>query len=276
MKSLFELAVGSIQGKEHLRLAKNNQDAYHTLSNEQYTIAVVCDGCSSGQHSEVGAQIGVRLIVEMLAKALSSQLIQENQTIPREILEQVQQDLLSQIGSLTKTMGGNWLQTLKDYFLFTIVGVVITATDLLVFSLGDGVIIINGQELELGSVTDNAPPYLAYGLSCEVPSQDWLFQVHSLPPLEEVESILIGTDGVRELIKAAQAKLPGKQELVGSIEQFWQQDRYFTNPDQVRRRLSLINREVTKFNSQRQQFHKQVGLLPDDTTLVVLRRKCAR
>ena len=274
MKSLFELAVGSIQGREHLRLAKNNQDAYHILSNEQYTIAVICDGCSSGQHSEVGAQIGVRLIVEMLARALSSQLLKENQSIPRNALEQVPLDLLSQIGSLTLAMGGNWLQTLKDYFLFTIVGVVITATDLLVFSLGDGVIIINGQELALGSGTDNAPPYLAYGLSCEVPSQDYLFQVHSSPPLEEVESILIGTDGVRDLIKAAQRQLPGKQELVGSISQFWQQDRYFTNPDQVRRRLSLINREVTKFDSQTQQLHKQVGLLPDDTTLVVLRRKC--
>ncbi len=274
MKSLFELAVGSIQGREHLRLAKNNQDAYHILTNEQYTIAVICDGCSSGQHSEVGAQIGVRVIVEMLARALSNQLIPENQSIPRNLLEQVHQDLLSQIGSLTKAMGGNWLQTLKDYFLFTIVGVVITATDLLVFSLGDGVIIINGQELDIGSWTNNAPPYLAYGLSSEASSQDYLFQVHSLPPLEEVKSILIGTDGVRELIKVAQQQLPGKQELVGSIDQFWQQDRYFTNLDQVRRRLSLINREVTKFDSQRQQLHKQVGLLPDDTTLVVLRRKC--
>ena len=171
-------------------------------------------------------------------------------------------------------MGRNWVEILKDYFLFTIVGVVITATDLLVFSLGDGAIIINGRELDLGSWTNNAPPYLAYGLSSEVPSQDYLFQVHSSPPLEEVESILIGTDGVRELIKADQKKLPGKQELVGSINQFWQQHRYFTNPDQVRRRLSLINREVTMFDSQRQQLHKQVGLLADDTTLVVLRRKC--
>lgn len=289
MKSLFELAVGSIQGREHLRLAKNNQDAYHTLSNEQYTIAVVCDGCSSGQHSEVGAQIGARLLVDRLAQALSKQLTTENQTIPQAILEQVRQDLLSQIESLIEAMGGNWLQTLKDYFLFTIVGVVITASDLLVFSLGDGAIFINGRELELGSWTNNAPPYLAYGLSCGVPHQDYLFQVHSLPPFEEVESILIGTDGVGYLIKAAKQKLPGKQELVGSIEQFWQQDRYFTNPDQVRRRLSLINREVTKFDSQIQQLdgrhkplgfpqgtrpHKQVGLLADDTTLVVLRRKC--
>ncbi|MDJ0570065.1 MAG: protein phosphatase 2C domain-containing protein [Pleurocapsa sp. MO_192.B19] len=273
MKSLFELAVGSIQGREHLRLTKNNQDAYHTLSNEQFTIAVVCDGCSSGLHSEVGAQIGARLLVDRLAKALSSQSIQENQSIPRELLEQVHQDLLSEIKSSIEAMGGNWLQTLKDYFLFTIIGVVITSTDLLVFSLGDGVIVINGRELDLGCWTNNAPPYLAYGLSCEVPRQDLLFQVHSLPPLEEVESILIGTDGVRDLIKAAQQQLPGKQELVGSIDQFWRQDRYFTNPDQVRRRLSLINREVTKFDSQKQQLDKQVGLLSDDTTLVVLRRR---
>jgi hypothetical protein len=275
MQGQFELAFGSIQGREHLRLAKNNQDAYYTLSNEQHTIAIVCDGCGSGRYSEVGAQFGVRLIGEILTKALSTQLCQSNQ-IPPQLLSQLYQDLLSQIDNLSRAMGGNWLQTLKDYFLFTIVGVVITAADICVFSLGDGVIIVNGCELELGSFPGNAPPYLVYGLSAAVPDQDSFFQIHKLPPLAEVESILIGTDGVSELIQSAQRQLPGKPELVGSISQFWQQDRYFTNPDQVRRRLALINREVTRLDSSKGQVHKESGLLSDDTTLVVLRRKSDR
>ena len=48
MKIPFQLAAGSIRGREHLRLERNNQDAYATLRNEQYAIAVVCDGCGSG------------------------------------------------------------------------------------------------------------------------------------------------------------------------------------------------------------------------------------
>ena len=87
-----------------------------------------------------------------------------------------------------------------------------------------------------------------------------------------MSTIKFGTDGVRELIDVAQQQLPGKQELVGSISQFWQEDRYFTNPDQIRRRLSLINREVTKLDCQTQKLQKTLGLLPDDTSLVVLRR----
>ncbi|MDJ0897902.1 MAG: protein phosphatase 2C domain-containing protein [Xenococcus sp. MO_188.B8] len=270
MQIPFELAVGSVRGREHLRLERNNQDAYAILRNEQYTVAVVCDGCGSGQYSEVGAQIGARLTIESLTRALSSQSSKGNPISSDRLLEQVRQDLLRQIDNLAQAMGGNWLQTLKDYFLFTIVGVVITSTDILVFSLGDGVIIINGKEIDLGSFPGNAPPYLAYELSAIAPNHR--LRSHSLPPLEQVESILIGTDGVRELINVAQQQLPGKQELVGSISQFWQEDRYFTNPDQIRRRLSLINREVTKFDRQTQKLQKTLGLLPDDTSLVVLRR----
>ena len=270
MQIPFELAVGSVRGREHLRLERNNQDAYAILRNEQYAIAVVCDGCGSGQYSEVGAQIGARLTIESLTRALSSQSSQGNPISSHELLEQVRQDLLRQIDNLAQAMGGNWLQTLKDYFLFTIVGVVITSTDILVFSLGDGVIIINGKEIDLGYFPGNAPPYLAYGL-CKTAS-NYKLRSHLLPPLEQVESILIGTDGVRELINVAQQQLPGKQELVGSISQFWQEDRYFTNPDQIRRRLSLINREVTKLDRQTKKLQKTLGLLPDDASLVVLRR----
>ena len=270
MQIPFELAAGSVRGREHLRLGRNNQDAYAILSNEQYTVVVVCDGCGSGQHSEVGAQIGARLTIESLTIALSSQSSQGNPISSHELLEQVRQDLLKQIDNLAQAMGENWLDTLKDYFLFTIVGVVITSKDILVFSLGDGVIIINGQEIDLGSFPGNAPPYLAYGLCGNISNHR--FRVHSLSSIEQVESILIGTDGVRELMKVAQQQLPGKQELVGSISQFWQEDRYFTNPDQIRRRLSLINRKVTKFDRQTQKFQKTLGLLPDDTSLVVLRR----
>ena len=120
MQILFELAAGSIRGREHLRLGRNNQDAYAILSNEQYTVAVVCDGCGSGQHSEVGAQIGARLTIESLTRALSSQLGKDNSISSDALLEQVRQDLLRQIDNLAQTMGGNWLQTLKDYFLINL------------------------------------------------------------------------------------------------------------------------------------------------------------
>jgi hypothetical protein len=84
------------------------------------------------------------------------------------------------------------------------------------------------------------------------------FQINQQIATEKVQSILIGTDGVIDLIKAENRNLPRKLEKVGSLSQFWQSDRYFDNPDLVRRKLFLIN-------------HQADGLLPDDTTLITLR-----
>ena len=124
---------------------------------------------------------------------------------------------------------------------------------------------------QIGPFPNNAPPYLAYSL-CGYPEWGHL-QMHYQLPTQEVESILIGTDGVSDLIESQGSYLPGKPEKVGAITQFWQEDRYFKNLDMIRRRLSLINREVTKPDWQSQRLVKEVGLLPDDTTLIAIRRK---
>ncbi|MEM9543880.1 MAG: hypothetical protein AAGA60_30905, partial [Cyanobacteria bacterium P01_E01_bin.42] len=97
--------------------------------------------------------------------------------------------------------------------------------------------------------------------------QELQFQIHQSCEIEKLESLLIGTDGVEDLMNAADRNLPGKSEKVGSISQFWQEDRYFKNPDILRRKLSLINRE---FYCSGQP--KEVGLLQDDTTLIAIRK----
>jgi hypothetical protein len=120
------------------------------------------------------------------------------------------------------------------------------------FWLGDGVVAFYDHWQVLPSFPGNAPPYLAYGiLGVEVdPFQTWIL------PTEEWRSLLIGTDGLKDFIAAAEV------EPVGDLSQFWTEDRYFRNPDQVRRQLARWNRE-SKTRSR---------LLPDDTTLVVMRR----
>jgi hypothetical protein len=163
-------------------------------------------------------------------------------------------------------MGPDYEQTLGDFFLFTIVGVVVTRTLALVFSLGDGLYVLNGSITRLGPFPDNTPPYLVYGLvESSLPPffHDLLtFQVHALCPAAAVESVLIGTDGVADLQRIADHPLPGSTELVGPLEQFWLEDRYFRNADLVRRRLARANIRLDDAG----------GELADDTTLVVLRR----
>lgn len=262
----FEIAAGSVIGAHHLRSGKNNQDAYSYQASAERTIAIVCDGCGSCAHSEVGAKLGVRLVVEALKQAdIGSETFW--QTLNASLLEPLSQ--------LAFQMGANLLQTVQDHLLFTIVGAVLTSDETVLFALGDGVVLLNGDHVEIPTVADNAPPYLAYGLiePAPMPAERLQFQVLRRLPTEAVQSILLGTDGVQDMIAIADQNRPAKREPIGDISQFWQDDRYFKNPDQIRRTLALMNREVVQADWQNQQLHRQGGLLPDDTTFVVIRRR---
>lgn len=269
MNSQWDVASGSVTGREHLRTGKNNQDAYHWQMLGDVMVAIVGDGCSSGAHSEVGARLGVRLVTNAIAQALQEWNIEQP-----EFWSVIQQEVLQQLSKLVFMLNDHSLQVIYDYLLFTIVGAVITPTVTTLFTLGDGVLILNGEAVSVPSYAGNAPPYLAYGLiePSPMPIEQLQFKIHRCLSTDQVRSLLIATDGVNDLLAVADQPLPGKLELVGSIEQFWQNDRYFQNPDQIRRRLSLINREVVQPDWEKQQLNRVGGLLSDDTTLIVIRR----
>lgn len=276
MNAQFEVTVGSIAGRDHVVAGKNNQDASYHLCTEAGTIAIVSDGCGSGQYSEVGAKIGARLVGTAIGSALQDAQHQAEWLRSAPFWQQIQQEVLGHLHTLAKAMGGSFSQTIADYFLFTIVGTVVTPDITVIFSLGDGVAIVNGQMTTIEPLAGNQPPYLSYALTgsslLDIYPECLQFQIQRQLPTEQVESILIGTDGVSDLIQAADHNLPGKSEPVGAISQFWQDDRYFQNPDRLRRRLALINRDVTQPDWTGQLLRKEAGLLPDDTTLTVIRR----
>lgn len=282
MKDLFEIAAGTMVGRDHIMAGRNNQDALHFLSSEKTTLAVVCDGCGSSKHSEVGAKIGARLIVETLTRLLANLPDEKvsilNQSDMALLLERTRQDVLAQLRVLANQMGGlSFSQTISDYFLFTVMGMLLMPSGMFVFSLGDGIYIVNGEINQIGPFENNEPPYLAYGVvgsSLGESSPELIkFQVHQHLPLEKFKSGLLGTDGVTDLIGAEKKNMPGKEEIVGPISQFWQEDRYFKNPDMIRRRLSILNRESIKPSWEERHLIREVGLLPDDTTMVVIRGK---
>jgi hypothetical protein len=123
--------------------------------------------------------------------------------------------------------------------------------------MGDGAIAINGKLNQIPAYPNNAPPYLAYGL---YKPEAINFEIRDLLPTSELESLLIATDGIDDLVK------------VEDINQFWQEDRYFKNPDAIRRKLAILNREETKPDWNKRELIKRSGVLSDDTSLVVIRR----
>lgn len=269
MKGLFQVTYGSITGRNHALIGKNNQDAYYITSDENITIALVSDGCSSGEHSEVGAKLGVRIVADVII----SNLKQNSGRFKSTFAQQLQQETLFRLKKIANhfTRNLDYYSIVHDCFLFTLVGAIITPVETLIFSVGDGVFAINGQVKLINSrVGENAPPYIAYGLYGH---PEWgEIEIHTHTVTEKIQSILIGTDGVKDLIAVEDYFIPGKAEKVGNINQFWQEDRYFHNPDLIRRKLSLINREYYKPDWQNQQFKKYSGMLPDDTTLIVIRQ----
>jgi serine/threonine protein phosphatase PrpC len=259
----YELTGGGVLGRDHRVTFRNYQDALHILQATDCTVAVVADGCGSALHSETGAQLGVRLLAEIVC----------NQTRRGNVRaikwRRVLQHLLSSLDTLARQMGGNYREVVEEFFLFTCIGVVLGKSDAVFFGLGDGLLVINGEATSLGPYPGNMPPYAGYGLLEGSINIDpalldiWTCEV----PLAELDHFLIGTDGLDDLMEAAEKSVPGMDQPVGGIEQFWTEDRYFGgNPELVSRRLRLLARDWPKHNP-------EPGVLPDDTSLIVGRRR---
>lgn len=276
LKDIWEFAGGTIIGKEHVRSQKNNQDAWRVIIGDKAVIAVVSDGCSAGIHSEVGANLGSRLLAESLHRHLSVSFASNLSLAALEaVLERSRQDALATIRILANTLGGSFSQTIEDFFLFTALGAVITEQETFLFAVGDGVFFLNGEYIELAPYAGNKPPYLSYALVNTTLGgpENFRFQVIRQLPTRELENLVIGTDGARDLVLATGKKLAGQADVVKDPTNLWMDNRFFSNPDQLRRYLTQVNRELKTFDSVTRAAKVEPGYLPDDTTVVVLRRK---
>ncbi len=218
----FQWAAGSVIGREHQWLNKNNQDAMLVTETDDCLIGIVADGCGSQPHSEVGAWLGVNLLAEAIAAHTPEPLTPETFHLLGE-------KVLAQLLKITN---------FQQYYLFTLLGFIATKEDVFIFGCGDGIYAFNGDIKQL-SFPENAPPYLIY------PSTK--LELYDQIEISQLDSLLIATDGIEDWLR--------KKE----INEFWQSEKYFKNPDQVRRRLAIAN--------------KKEHLLKDDTTLISVRRQ---
>jgi hypothetical protein len=261
--SRYEVAGGTVAGRSHAALGRANQDAYAWAGRGDVLAAVVCDGCGSGAHSEVGARIGACLLAERLSARLGEGAPPDDPALLRAIGG----DLLAALDALAGAMGGSRAQAVADCFLFTVVGLALSGERGCVFAAGDGIVAVDGDVTRIGPFPGNEPPYLGYGLIHEGAPGLTLVRAFS-----GARCVLVGTDGAADLADLACRALPDGG-VVGPLRQFWEDDRYFANRDAVRRRLAIVNREVTRPLWDERRIERTPGLLDDDTTLVVARRR---
>jgi len=262
MSAEFQFAGGSWIGRDHRWAGLNSQDSWTILTTGDLTVGVVADGCGSHAHSEVGAQLGVKILAESIRAAYSG---------PKHQIKwsRVQQQVVSQLDVLVRAMGGNYREVIKQYFLFTLLGFVTDGHTITFFALGDGTIVINGVVTNLGPFPNNEPPYIGYSLMGEDATVDPdLLRLHPVfAPFDvtDVDSFMLATDGIDYLVASEGRKKPGLSGIVGPIEQFWQDDKYYALHIAIERELKLIGRDYP-------QKDPEFGYLRDDTTMIVGRR----
>jgi hypothetical protein len=254
----FEIAGGSVAGRAHALAGKPNQDAYAWIERDGVLVAAVCDGCGSGAHSEVGAQLGARIVTARLAQ----RLLDGGALDSASLWSDLRADVLGALRGVATAMGGRLSEVVSEHFLFTVVGLALEGERGCLFAAGDGIAAVDEAVIQLGPFPRNEPPYLGYGLlNPEAPG----FSVIRSFASAEVQSLLIGTDGAADLEGLAHTPL----------RTFWEDDRHFHNRDAVRRRLALLNREAQKPLWAERRIEREPGLLGDDTTVVVVRRRSA-
>ena len=271
----FEAAAGGTVGRDHRHALKNSHDAWFVEQRGDVIVALVCDGCSSGPHSEVGAKIAIRIWADELFRLLGPGWSPTIPAVLADALGVVERRVLTAIDHTASYMGENFAQILNDYFLFTVLGAFVHRESYAVFAAGDGIVLTTHDCGEDGvyrlEAKDNKPVYPAYRLLRN--REEPIVKVVEMGFAHVLRSVLIGTDGVADLMKSAEKPIPGKSDKIGPIEQFWRTDRFFKNPYAIGHRLNLINRTVSKMDYETRSKVEEHGPLTDDTSMAVIRRR---
>jgi hypothetical protein len=255
----FTLTAASVIGREHVRTGRSNQDGVALHHDGELIVAAVTDGCSSGRYSEVGARLGAAHLagwVPQLWRTLGG-----CKAAPADVAREATDALLAYLYSVSgglKPGGPDELAgAVGDYLLFGFLCAVVDRERAVVFGIGDGVFSLNGVTTVLDPGPENAPDYLAYRL-LGVRGRRIQALVHLNVPAATVSSLVIGTDGLADLLaRSGEALKDGAPQ--GGLEQFEQGALYSKNPAQVQKRLTVIG-ELNR-------------RLPDDTTLALIRRE---
>jgi hypothetical protein len=271
IQDAFILSSGTVGGFIHRQKGINNQDGLAIAEDENNFAAIICDGCSSGKNSEVGAKLIARFAAEETIR-----LMQEEQVIfGSQILDRLSGSILGYMRESVEKFKDPKM-ALEEMFLATIVGVIMNEWVTTVFSLGDGVISLNGEVLVIDE--NNAPNYLAYRAYPGAYMIDEVkinFVVRQEVMTKDLQSLILASDGAQELIAKADREINilGKLEKVGGLNQFEQEERYLKNPSLLQKRLCQLNTERMIIDWEEREVRKSEGILSDDTTIVLMRRR---
>jgi Protein phosphatase 2C len=237
----FINATASAIGSSHYKLYYNNQDSYHYYQDNSCIIGVVADGCGSGSNSEVGARLGVDFVVNFCKKHF------QNKPFDEVLLKKALVEYLKNIVKNQQT--SEELDFIENYLYFTLFGFVIQPHQTFIFHSGDGVYLLNDQEVIIEQ--NNRPKYIAKNLI----SGNIELQIEVIET-SNVQQLLIATDGLIHLSE--------KFEAGETIEGMNKTSDLFKNDDLFDDMIALP-KLLTNLSLQK-------NILKDDTTLIMLKK----
>ncbi len=200
---MWQVRQASIPGREHIRLWRNNQDGIKTgrvvIEKREYLFGVISDGCSEGEHTEVGAKLLAEWAIAEMALLLSAGVAPIQ--IPTMLFQRAINYLRGIAGQTVLDHSETVVNFIKDYLLCTFLAYVIGEENCLIFWAGDGVVVVNDYIHRISQ--ENKPTYLAYHvigrMYLEEPDKAlsdrftlWRF------PTDKVQRLAICTDGMEE------------------------------------------------------------------------------
>lgn len=254
MRVVFGVSSGSVVGREHVRLGRNNQDGVAVRADDQRLAAVVTDGCSSSKYAEVGARLGATFIAGEVLR-----LLRAGKPPTMELAYATTRSLVTYLDTVAQGLSPDDAERedlIGEYLLFGYLCLAIDGQRACIFGVGDGVFSLNGDIHVLDPGPDNAPPYVGY-LLMNGRSRSASPVLHIQTKVELVETMMIGTDGLLDLERTPD--LPLKDgDRQGGIEQFEEDASLISTAGRLQRRLSILGDTNHRMR--------------DDTTVVVVRR----
>ncbi len=186
----LQIRSGQIVGRDHTARQANCQDGIALAATHDYIVAIVCDGCSEGDHSEVGAKLGANYLAEEAARLL------ETGFCAKDLPSLLHERTVTYLGKVAEVSSPRDKVTfVHHHLLFTIVGCVITPTTSFVFTAGDGMIAVDDHVRCIDQ--HNQPAYIAYHLIQNALPEDYElthgFETQFLP--DDWQRIAIASDG---------------------------------------------------------------------------------
>ena len=163
MDRKFRLRSGTVVGRSHMLSGKNCQDALVFSQFEwlrgDFVVGVICDGCSEGKSSEIGAKMTSQFVLKEVTELL--RLGCGKNLLPRLLFAKTLA-FLEQIASGFGFSPKERLKFIEDHLLFTVLTLIKTPDEVFVLAYGDGVVVIN-DEVDFRDQGD-APFYMGYHL----------------------------------------------------------------------------------------------------------------